>query len=154
MEIRQMEQKVLQVCIANNWELLPKDDMMLLTEEVGELAREVRRMENGRQRPDEVDPDREVTLEHMAEEIGDILFPLIKIAAYYGIPLQKAFDMHIKKMGGRTKDALDMLLPNAKMEFVAPVELTDVARSANSGIIAAKEEVLSKLKEGDNNGNK
>ncbi|MGM7701829.1 MazG nucleotide pyrophosphohydrolase domain-containing protein [Pseudalkalibacillus sp. Hm43] len=63
--------------------------MNLLIEEVGELAREVRRRETGRLRPDEDDTvDNRDDLEL---EVGDVLFSLISVSNHYKISLDRAF---------------------------------------------------------------
>jgi NTP pyrophosphatase (non-canonical NTP hydrolase) len=101
MELRKLSKTVLDICVENGWELNPYKDLCLLTEETGEVAREIRRLEDGRQRPDEIEPEREITVDNLASEIGDLLFPLAKIAAYYGVSLEYAIQLHVKKMGGR-----------------------------------------------------
>lgn len=98
MDTAKMERIVLDIAKENGWELKPFEDFALASEELGEVAREIRRFENGRQRPDEVDPTKEEIRLHLAEEIGDVLFPLIKIAAYYKITLAEAFNIHLEKM--------------------------------------------------------
>jgi NTP pyrophosphatase (non-canonical NTP hydrolase) len=128
MDSREMEREVIKLCAKKSWDMKPLDDLGLLTEEVGELAREVRRMENGRQRPDEEEPNPDDIREHMAEEIGDILFPLIKIAAYYNITLEKAFKNHLDKMAKRYSEV--------------ETELVPVKRSPNSGIITSAKKDL------------
>lgn len=96
-----LENFVLTTCEEKGYTLEPYKDLGMLTEEVGEVAREVRRIEDGRQRKDEVEPAREVMIEHLAEEIGDVLFPLIKIASHYGITLAHAVEVHASKMKTR-----------------------------------------------------
>lgn len=63
------------------------NDLCKLTEEVGELSREIRRYEEIRK--------------EIASEIGDILFPLVKIAEYYEITLDEAMSIHQSKMTKR-----------------------------------------------------
>lgn len=101
MRVNEMEVDILQRVDKEGWTLDPNKDLRSLTEEVGELAREIRRFEDGRERPDEVAPNEELMKEEIASEIGDILFPLTKIAAYYGINLEGAYKAHQKKMESR-----------------------------------------------------
>ena len=69
----------------------PHKDICKLTE----LNREIRRYEEGRERPDE-----EIRKE-IVSEMGDILFPLVKIAEYYEITLDEAMSIHQSKMTKR-----------------------------------------------------
>lgn len=98
MHVNKIEMDILERVEKQGWELDPNKDLRNLTEEVGELAREIRRIEDGRERPDEIEPNEELMKEEIASEIGDILFPLTKIAAYYGISLEYAYKAHQKKM--------------------------------------------------------
>lgn len=80
--------------------------MNLLIEEVGELAREVRRKETGRLRPDEDD-----TLDNGDElelEIGDVLFSLISVSNHYNISLDKAFLAKLNDLKSRFNSNLSI----------------------------------------------
>lgn len=101
MDTKKMEKTVLDVCNQFGWKLNPQSDLNKLTEELGEVCREIRRIEEGRERPDEVEPDDEVIRAHIAEEVGDMLFPMIKVLAYYGLTLDDAFNAHVEKMEER-----------------------------------------------------
>jgi NTP pyrophosphatase (non-canonical NTP hydrolase) len=69
--------------------------MARLSEEVGELAREVNhRFGQKTKKPDEVDGD-------LAMEMADILFVLICMANREGIDLQEAFDRMMEKVEKR-----------------------------------------------------
>lgn len=70
-----------------------------LTEEVGEVCREVRRLEVGRKRPDE--PDKITDLQGLTEEIGDVLCNLADIANYYNISLEDAYNSFVRKISKR-----------------------------------------------------
>ena len=73
----------------------PLTNMARLSEEVGELAREVNhRFGQKTKKKDEADGD-------MAMEMADILFVLICMANREGIDLQEAFDRMMAKVGGR-----------------------------------------------------
>lgn len=76
----------------------PLTNLARLTEEVGELAREINhRFGQKTKKKDEAEGD-------LAMEIADILFVLICIANREGIDLQEAFDRMMKKVEQR--DAL------------------------------------------------
>lgn len=83
------------------WELEPFEDFGMVIEELGEFVREMRRYKKGRERPDETTPPKEEIVEHMKEEFGDALFPMIKLAMYYGFTLEEAILAHEKKMKER-----------------------------------------------------
>jgi NTP pyrophosphatase (non-canonical NTP hydrolase) len=73
----------------------PLTNMVRLTEEVGELAREVNhRFGQKTKKPDEPDAD-------LAMEMADILFVLICMANREGIDLQTAFDRMMAKVQTR-----------------------------------------------------
>ncbi|PLS18916.1 hypothetical protein CVD28_00510 [Bacillus sp. M6-12] len=104
MKIQDMEQWVLDTCEREKWELNPATDMNKLIEELGEVSREIRRFHEGRQRPDEDDNlDKKEIIKEIGSEIGDVLFPLIKIANFYGLSLQDCFQIHKEKMEERYK---------------------------------------------------
>ncbi|PDZ94951.1 hypothetical protein CON36_31065 [Bacillus cereus] len=103
MKTAEMERLVMERVKRQDWSLNPREDLNSIVEELGELSREVRRYETGRQRPDETEENKELIIKEMASEIGDILFPLIKVAQYYGITLEQAFLAHHTKMEQRYK---------------------------------------------------
>lgn len=75
-----------------------------MTEEAGEVARAVRALEIGRDRPDEVkQTDRELK-EGLVEELGDVLGNIITIANIYDIPLEHIFEAHKRKLLDRYKE--------------------------------------------------
>ena len=75
--------------------------MNFLNEEVGELAREVRRIEIGRERPDEAEIPQSEMLDEIKGEIGDVLDNLIIIAAKYNIDFDEVFLNHQNKLISR-----------------------------------------------------
>jgi NTP pyrophosphatase (non-canonical NTP hydrolase) len=76
----------------------PLTNMTRLSEEVGELAREVNhRFGQKTKKKDEAEGD-------MAMEMADILFVLICMANREGIDLQQAFDRMMAKVENRDKD--------------------------------------------------
>ena len=76
----------------------PLTNLARLTEEVGELAREVNhRFGQKTKKPDEPDGD-------LAMELADIVFVLICIANREGIDLETAFDRMMAKVETRDRD--------------------------------------------------
>ncbi len=76
----------------------PLTNLARLTEEVGELAREVNhRFGQKTKKPGEPEGD-------MAMEMADILFVLICMANREGIDLQEAFDRMMAKVESRDRD--------------------------------------------------
>ena len=76
----------------------PLTNLARLTEEVGELAREINhRYGEKTKKPDEPDGD-------LALEMADILFVLICMANREGIDLQEAFDRMMRKIAVRDAD--------------------------------------------------
>ncbi|MBA2627336.1 MAG: nucleotide pyrophosphohydrolase [Gemmatimonadales bacterium] len=76
----------------------PLTNLARLSEEVGELAREVNhRFGQKTKKPDEVDGD-------MAMEMADIMFVLICMANREGIDLDEAFDRMMSKVEHRDRD--------------------------------------------------
>lgn len=75
-----------------------------LAEETGELARAIRALEIGRDRPDESSGSFEDNKQELVEELGDVLGNLIVIANKYNIPLEEVFLSHKKKLSARYSD--------------------------------------------------
>jgi NTP pyrophosphatase (non-canonical NTP hydrolase) len=76
----------------------PLTNICRLTEEVGELAREVNhRFGQKTKKPDEAEGD-------MAMEMADIIFVLVCMANREGIDLQQAFDRMMDKVERRDAD--------------------------------------------------
>lgn len=65
-----------------------------LAEETGEVARAIRAIEIGRDRPDEVKGTYEENKQELTEELGDVLGNLIVIANKYNISLEEVFQSH------------------------------------------------------------
>lgn len=72
-----------------------------LAEETGEVARAIRALEIGRDRPDELNGTYEENKQELTEELGDVLGNLIVIANKYNIPLEEVFQLHKKKLSER-----------------------------------------------------
>ncbi|MEK5026700.1 MazG-like family protein [Paenibacillus sp. FSL M7-1046] len=72
-----------------------------LAEETGEVARAIRALEIGRDRPDESRGSFEENKSQLTEELGDVLGNLIVIANKYDISLEEIFHCHKKKLAQR-----------------------------------------------------
>lgn len=72
-----------------------------LTEEVGELAQIIRKIEIGRDRPDENLTSDNENYTELKEEIGDVLNNLIIIADKYDIDFEEIYEANKSKMEER-----------------------------------------------------
>ena len=72
-----------------------------LAEETGEVARAIRALEIGRDRPDESTGTTVQKTEELAEELGDVLGNVIVIANKYDIALEDIFQLHRDKLHKR-----------------------------------------------------
>lgn len=75
-----------------------------LAEETGEVARAIREIEIGRDRPDENPITFLDRRNQLIEELGDVLGNVIIIANKYNIPLEDIFHSHREKLLGRYKE--------------------------------------------------
>lgn len=72
-----------------------------LAEETGEVARAIRALEIGRDRPDEVTDSFMNNRKALVEELGDVLGNVIVIANKYNISLEEVFNSHKEKLSKR-----------------------------------------------------
>ncbi|MEK5061216.1 MULTISPECIES: MazG nucleotide pyrophosphohydrolase domain-containing protein [unclassified Paenibacillus] len=72
-----------------------------LAEETGEVARAIRALEIGRDRPDEMEGSYEQNKKELTEELGDVLGNLIVIANKYDISLEDILEAHKEKLQAR-----------------------------------------------------
>jgi NTP pyrophosphatase (non-canonical NTP hydrolase) len=72
-----------------------------LAEETGEVAQAVRALEIGRDRPDEAPQAREVLLQDLTEELGDVLDNLFILADKYDIRFEDILISHKNKLEAR-----------------------------------------------------
>lgn len=72
-----------------------------LAEETGEVARAIRALEIGRDRPDESRGSFEENKSQLTEELGDVLGNIIVIANKYDISLEEILHSHKKKLAQR-----------------------------------------------------
>lgn len=72
-----------------------------LAEETGEVARAIRALEIGRDRPDEQDNSFSENKRELTEELGDVLGNVAVIANQYHIDLEEVFLEHKRKLTKR-----------------------------------------------------
>ncbi|WP_017473608.1 MazG nucleotide pyrophosphohydrolase domain-containing protein [Amphibacillus jilinensis] len=72
-----------------------------LAEETGEVARAIRALEIGRDRPDELTESFSDNRKALVEELGDVLGNVIVIANKYNISLEEVFNSHQEKLSKR-----------------------------------------------------
>ncbi|MCM3128093.1 MULTISPECIES: MazG-like family protein [unclassified Paenibacillus] len=72
-----------------------------LAEETGEVARAIRALEIGRDRPDEIEGTYEQNKRELTEELGDVLGNLVVIANKYDISLEDILEAHKDKLQAR-----------------------------------------------------
>ncbi|MGM0755895.1 MazG-like family protein [Bacillus zhangzhouensis] len=72
-----------------------------LMEETGELARAVRAVEIGRDRPDEKIQETLELKKDLIEEMGDVLANLLVLADLYDVTLEEVFASHQQKLTKR-----------------------------------------------------
>ena len=77
--------------------------MNFLCEEVGELSQAIRKYEIGRDRPDEERQSNIENMEHIEEEIGDVLDNIIVLVNKYNLSIDQIMQNHIAKVEGRFK---------------------------------------------------
>ncbi|BBP92459.1 hypothetical protein BsIDN1_60770 [Bacillus safensis] len=70
-------------------------------EETGELARAVRAIEIGRDRPDEQRQESSELKKELIEEMGDVLANLLILADQYDVTVEEVFSAHQQKLNKR-----------------------------------------------------
>lgn len=102
MNINEFQQWVKEYYQQRNWSDL---DIFVrigfLAEETGEVARAIRALEIGRDRPDEVEGTYEENKSDLTEELGDVLGNLIVIANQYDIAFEDILKAHKQKLEAR-----------------------------------------------------
>jgi NTP pyrophosphatase (non-canonical NTP hydrolase) len=101
MQLSELQRLIDKIYQKRGWkELDPYIRVGFLMEEVGELARAVRALEIGRDRPDE---DRKVEEweQELVEELGDVLGNVVLLASKYGLSLEEIVETHISKLKKR-----------------------------------------------------
>ncbi|GEL04852.1 MazG nucleotide pyrophosphohydrolase domain-containing protein [Rummeliibacillus stabekisii] len=74
-----------------------------LAEETGEVARAIRALEIGRDRPDETENTYIEKKQELVSELGDVLGNITDIANKYDIKLEDIFKVHQEKLDDRYK---------------------------------------------------
>lgn len=101
-EVKKQQEWAVEFYKKQGWyELDPFTRMNFLTEEVGEVARAVRKIEIGRERPDEKDKNKEAAVKELKEEIADVMDNLMVLADKYGLRMDEVMEEHRKKMNER-----------------------------------------------------
>lgn len=100
MNLVEFQDWVWSVYVQKGWnENKPVDEMNLLTEEVGELAREVRRNSLGRHCHEKEEKfDSKEKKEKLKEELGDVLSNVSAIAKMYDVGLEECAIIYQEKM--------------------------------------------------------
>lgn len=81
------------------WE--PLAQLARLTEEIGELAREINHQYGPKKKKSEE------TKKELEEEMGDVIFTLACLSNGMDIDMEKGFQIAIKKIYGRDKDRFE-----------------------------------------------
>ena len=99
MEITEFQDWVRDYYLARGWsDLNIFIRIGFLSEETGEVARAIRAIELGRDRPDEADQNDVELKENLKEELGDVLGNLLVIANKYEISLEDILISHKEKL--------------------------------------------------------
>jgi NTP pyrophosphatase (non-canonical NTP hydrolase) len=86
------------------YDLNPFIRVNFLSEETGEVARAVRALEIGRDRPDEQTASSEQLLDNLTEELGDVLDNIFILADKYNITLEQILEQHQTKLQQRFQE--------------------------------------------------
>lgn len=109
MGLENMELNEFQLWVKEYYETRGWSDLNIFTrigflaEETGEVARAIRALEIGRDRPDEKVGSYEENKQELVEELGDVLGNIIVIANKYDISLEEIFSTHQEKLNKRYK---------------------------------------------------
>lgn len=99
MDMQDYQQWISEFYKERGWySLSPFIRVNFLSEETGEVARAIRAIEIGRDRPDEKETAREEQLQNLTEELGDVLDNVFILADKYNIQLEDILTSHKKKM--------------------------------------------------------
>ncbi|WP_286926750.1 MULTISPECIES: MazG-like family protein [Lysinibacillus] len=105
MKINEFQQWIKEYYDTRGWsELNIFTRIGFLAEETGEVARAIRALEIGRDRPDEKVQSYEENKQELIEELGDVLGNIIVIANKYDISLEEIFNAHQAKLMKRYQD--------------------------------------------------
>ncbi|USD82307.1 MazG-like family protein [Bacillus safensis] len=102
MQTIEMEKWIKNFYQTRNWtEYGPFIRLGFLMEETGELARAVRAIEIGRDRPDEQRQESPELKKELIEEMGDVLANLLILADQYDVTVEEVFSAHQQKLTKR-----------------------------------------------------
>lgn len=102
MQTTEMEKWIKDFYKMRNWtEYGPFIRLGFLMEETGELARAVRAVEIGRDRPDEKTQEDASLRKDLIEEMGDVLGNLLVLADLYDVTVEEVFSSHQQKLTQR-----------------------------------------------------
>ncbi|MBU8637587.1 MazG nucleotide pyrophosphohydrolase domain-containing protein [Bacillus pumilus] len=102
MQTNEMEKWIKDFYKKRNWaEYGPFIRLGFLMEETGELARAVRAIEIGRDRPDEQKQKSAELKRELVEEMGDVLGNLLILADFYDVTVEEIFSSHQQKLTKR-----------------------------------------------------
>lgn len=102
MDIQSYQQWISDFYKERGWyELSPFIRVNFLSEETGEVARAVRSIEIGRDRPDEEVNSKDEQLQQLTEELGDVLDNVFILADKYDIRLEDILSSHQTKLENR-----------------------------------------------------
>ncbi|MFC0232851.1 MazG nucleotide pyrophosphohydrolase domain-containing protein [Vagococcus entomophilus] len=104
MEIENYQKWISEFYKNRGWYALnPFIRMNFLSEETGEVARAIRTIEIGRDRPDERTASDQENLDNLIEELGDVLDNIFILADKYNFSLEQILDAHQAKLTKRFK---------------------------------------------------
>ncbi|RIN84508.1 hypothetical protein BU004_09495 [Mammaliicoccus sciuri] len=102
MKISEFQQWTHEFYQQRNWyELDIFKRLAFLTEEIGEVARAIRAIEIGRDRPDETELNEKQKLNDLKEELGDVFANLTIIIDKYDLNIEDILNDHLTKLDAR-----------------------------------------------------
>ena len=105
MELKHYQKWISDFYKKRNWYALnPFIRVGFLAEETGEVARAVRALEIGRDRPDEQNQEKEALIQDLTEELGDVLDNIFILADKYDIRFEDILTSHKTKLEERFKE--------------------------------------------------
>ncbi|SHE12504.1 MazG nucleotide pyrophosphohydrolase domain [Chlamydia abortus] len=113
MELEEFQRWVRQFYRQRGWsEYGPFIRVGFLIEETGEVARAVRALEIGRDRPDETDRPLPELEQELVEELGDVLGNIILLANLYDVSLEEIASAHQAKLMKRYSEGEGTAVPH------------------------------------------
>ncbi|AOC58674.1 MULTISPECIES: MazG nucleotide pyrophosphohydrolase domain-containing protein [Bacillus] len=110
MQTTEMEKWIKDFYEMRNWTKYgPFIRLGFLMEETGELARAVRAIEIGRDRPDEQRQKSSELKKELVEEMGDVLANLLILANLYDVTVEEVFSSHQQKLTKRFSEEIEQV---------------------------------------------